>query len=277
MSCHSTAKSESTFASMDNILGKELRYKAFPAVAATPTPTPGVPNFDPFPHPLTQPSQAFLSFFDQLAPVSFNDAWATRMPAESYEQQVTSSPNGPPQFLTAAHCNACHNATPQSPLLPKMAFVDDHAARSSRLRNLSPYGEWRVSPMGLAGRDPIFFSQLQGETNNLSQMTTCIENTCLHCHAVMGQRQLAIDTKGQGDEACRDMFPPRHRLLRFLSASPCSAARYTQWPGSANRDEQIYGALGRDESRAPSVITSPVRNSAKRTPLRAILLPDGPT
>ena len=26
--------------------------------------------------------------------------------------------------------------------------------------NVSPYGEWRWSPMGLAGRDPIFFAQL---------------------------------------------------------------------------------------------------------------------
>ena len=29
--------------------------------------------------------------------------------------------------------------------------------------NVSPYGEWRWSPMGLAGRDPNFFAQLEGE------------------------------------------------------------------------------------------------------------------
>jgi len=40
LSCHATAESESTFASMDNILGRELRYRAFdvpPAAAPTPT------------------------------------------------------------------------------------------------------------------------------------------------------------------------------------------------------------------------------------------------
>ena len=25
--------------------------------------------------------------------------------------------------------------------------------------NVSPFGEWRWSPMGLAGRDPIFYAQ----------------------------------------------------------------------------------------------------------------------
>jgi mono/diheme cytochrome c family protein len=244
LSCHSTAKSESTFASMDNILGKELRYKAF-AVAATPTPMPTASNFAPFPQPLPAPSQTFLSFFDQVAPVSFDDVWATRMPAESYEQQVTTAPSGPSQFLTAAHCNACHNATPQSPLMPKMVFVEDHAARSSRLRNLSPYGEWRVSPMGLAGRDPVFFSQLQGEANNLSQLTPCIENTCLHCHAVMGQRQLANDTMSQGDGTCKDIFPVAPPP-QVPFGKPLQRSVLQQWPGSAQSDQQIYGALGRD-------------------------------
>jgi hypothetical protein len=244
LSCHSTAKSESTFASMDNILGKELRYKAF-AAAATPTPMPTASNFAPFPQPLSEPSQDFISFFNQLPLVSFDDVWATRMPAESYEQQVTTAPSGPSQFLTAAHCNACHNATPQSPLMPKMVFVEDHAARSSRLRNLSPYGEWRVSPMGLAGRDPVFFSQLQGEANNLSQLTPCIENTCLHCHAVMGQRQLANDTMSQGDGTCKDIFPVAPPP-QVPFGKPLQRSVLQQWPGSAQSDQQIYGALGRD-------------------------------
>jgi hypothetical protein len=33
----------------------------------------------------------------------------------------------------------------------------------------------------------------------------CIENTCLHCHGVMGQRQLAIDA-ATPDPACKDLF-----------------------------------------------------------------------
>jgi hypothetical protein len=122
---------------MDNILGKELRYKSF-STEATPTPMPTPGNFAPFSQSLDAPSQTFLSFFDQVAPVTFDSVWATRMPAESYEQHVTSGVGGSSQFLTAAQCNACHNATPQSGLLPKMVYVENHAARSSRLRNLSP-------------------------------------------------------------------------------------------------------------------------------------------
>jgi len=242
MSCHGTAQKQSTFASMDNILGRELRYKAFEG----PRVSIGLPlNFSLFPTPLATPSADFGTFFNQLAPVSFADAMSSRMPAESYDQQAVSAHGGAPQFITAAQCNGCHNATAQNPLLPNMVFVEDQPARSSRLRNLSPYGEWRVSPMGLAGRDPVFFSQLQSETNNLSALTPCIENTCLHCHAVMGQRQLAIDTIDRHDAACRDIFPiaPPPEVP---FGTPLSRSALQQWPGSSPSDQQFYGALGRD-------------------------------
>ena len=38
------------------------------------------------------------------------------------------------------------------------------AGPDGKLVNISPYGTWRGSPMGLAGRDPIFFAQLASET-----------------------------------------------------------------------------------------------------------------
>jgi hypothetical protein len=244
LSCHSTAESESTFASMDNILGKQLRYKAFAATPSTqPTPTPA--SFSPFPAPLAEPVADFTRFFDQLDPVSFADVWQTRMPAETYDQSATSDHGAPPQFVTAAQCNACHNATPQSPLLPKMALVEDPTADWSALRDLSPYGEWRVSPMGLAGRDPIFFSQLQSETNTLAAQAACIENTCLRCHGVMGARQFATDTAHEGDAACAEMYaiaPP----AGVPFGKPFRRSALQQWPGSAASEEQYYGALGRD-------------------------------
>ena len=34
---------------------------------------------------------------------------------------------------------------------------------STPTMNVSPFGEWRWSPMGLAGRDPIFYAQLDSE------------------------------------------------------------------------------------------------------------------
>jgi hypothetical protein len=244
LSCHATAESESTFASMDNILGNELRYKAFTdTTPALPAPTPA--SFSPFPKPRAEPAPDFAGFFDQLEPVSFADVWTTRMPAETYDQQAIAAHGKPGQFLTAAQCNACHNATPQSPLLPKMALIEDPAADWSALRNLSPYGEWRVSPMGLSGRDPIFFSQLQGETNNLAELSACIENTCLHCHGAMGARQFASDTRQHEDPACRAMFaiePPPEVTF----GKPFRRSVLQQWPGSTPADEQFYGALARD-------------------------------
>ena len=67
-----------------------------------------------------------------------------------------------------------------------------------KLINISPYGTWRGSPMGLAGRDPIFFAQLASETQKFhpdKKNTAFIEDTCLGCHGILGQRQHAINTK----------------------------------------------------------------------------------
>ena len=62
--------------------------------------------------------------------------------------------------------------------------------------NVSPYGEWRWSPMGLAGRDPIFYAQLDSELAYLKDRKAdqqAVINTCFRCHGVMGKRQLNID------------------------------------------------------------------------------------
>jgi hypothetical protein len=42
---------------------------------------------------------------------------------------------------------------------PNMVFTDT----TGQVRNLSPYGEWSASLMGLAGRDPVFQAQLESE------------------------------------------------------------------------------------------------------------------
>jgi hypothetical protein len=63
--------------------------------------------------------------------------------------------------------------------------------------NVSPYGEWRWSPMGLAGRDPNFFAQLASELDYIKtipdkKVSATLEqqavNTCMLCHGVMGKR-----------------------------------------------------------------------------------------
>ena len=76
------------------------------------------------------------------------------------------------------------------------------------LMNVSPFGEWRWSPMGLAGRDPIFYSQLDSELAYLKKFPDKAEgeklareivNTCFRCHGVMGKRQFDLDHGGDAD------------------------------------------------------------------------------
>ena len=277
INCHASAESESTFSSLEDILSGGIQYKLFssseppenfpeefldahqPGLISLITQdsfNPGAMEVargelqevegyvSPFTSPLTEPSEEFLNFYDQLDRVSFTDAWFLRLPAETYDHVVSSAEEGPDQFLTSDQCIGCHDATYSNASLPNMIFERNENG-TSELINLSAYGEWRASPMGLAGRDPIFFSQLQSETNNLPELAECIETTCLHCHGVMGQRQLAIDTTGQDTKGCEELFavePPSE--VPF--GTPFRLNMVTQWPGSENNEYQRYGALARD-------------------------------
>jgi hypothetical protein len=143
-------------------------------------------------------------------------------------------------FLTSDQCIGCHDATGSNASTPNMQLETKDGTKV----NLSVYGEWRASPMGLAGRDPIFFSQLQSETNHLSKLTACIENTCLHCHGVMGQRQHAADTAG-AESPCKDLFgvtPPPE--VPF--GKPFQREMVAQWPGGSEQAQERYAALARD-------------------------------
>ena len=100
---------------------------------------------------------------------------------------------------------SCHGAL-NGPFGPTM-FLPSPSAPLGTVAgaNVSPYGEWRWSPMGLAGRDPIFFAQLESELAYLdtlpppqnAEQARGLTNACLSCHGAMGKRQLDIDTPGQ--------------------------------------------------------------------------------
>ena len=105
-----------------------------------------------------------------IPPVTFAEVWPQRFPAETYDHVVAAS-GGPPQFVTSDQCIGCHEATFSNSSTPNMLFqVQVPGSTVTRSVKLSPYGEWRASPMGLAGRDPIFFSQLQSEVNHFPQL-----------------------------------------------------------------------------------------------------------
>lgn len=139
--------------------------------------------------------------------------WSPALPSDpncmipqSFDRVVAGDkPNGPQGFVTSDQCSGCHDATgtlsPTRADLPSMLWPE---ALATEMRNLSPSGEWASSLMGLAGRDPIFFSQLASEVSlhkgidaDPAKSQAIIEDTCLRCHGVMGQRQFHADSGGQ--------------------------------------------------------------------------------
>jgi hypothetical protein len=258
INCHASAQSHLTFSSMDNILGPGIAYKLYapretgpmlelralaPAAhAGGPDSKEDTPSRAPYAAPLASPDPDFLSFYSQLDEVSFETAWQQRLPAETYDH-VFSGPEGPGQFLTSDQCIGCHDATNSNSSTAHMLFPIDEPGSDYAYVNLSPYAGWRVSPMGLAGRDPIFFSQLQSETNNLPQLAACIENTCLHCHGVMGQRQLGIDTEGPSGDECKNLFPVTPPA-EVAFGDPFRLSMVTQYQDTSPHAK--YGNLARD-------------------------------
>ena len=253
-----------TYSSLDNVVSDGLRYKQFGTLQDLSAPPeelddvgPHVPGqiplttkmmlegfTNPFTTPLIEPTKTFLDFYSQLEEVTFSKTWPNRFPAETYDHVVS---NGiiPPQFVTSDQCQVCHDATYSNASIPNMIFQEE-VKGETQLINLSPYGEWKASPMGMAGRDPIFFSQLQSETNNLPELADCIENTCLHCHGVMGQRQFALDNQSGGNDACRELFAVEPPEEVPFGDKPFTRNMVAHWPGSQDNSEQHYAALARD-------------------------------
>jgi hypothetical protein len=136
------------------------------------------------------------SVFGNLRPLA--DVKVPCMISEALDHVVTRSPahGGPQQFVTSDQCSGCHDASGTlAGLTPNMIFQ----ATDGKPVNLSQYGEWRYSMMGLAGRDPVFFAQLDTESTLHKHLvgkpdgSAFVQDLCLRCHGVMGQRQFHID------------------------------------------------------------------------------------
>ena len=149
--------------------------------------------------PLETPLSSFSDFFPPLSSVSVPAAlpgqWADHVPAQ---------PGGAEHFVTSDNCVGCHNGLGGPPGTNLTMFAKTGPKYGDGF-NVSPYGEWRWSPMGLAGRDPIFFAQIESEIAILEKAGASAEtvqalvNTCLSCHGAMGQRQLALDVQAGAD------------------------------------------------------------------------------
>ncbi len=187
--------------------------------------------------PLDSYAPAFLQAFasGQRPGWAPDGAGVDRMPSQTYDNvwMGAGTPTASGQFLTSDQCLGCHDAG-STGLQFDMTTPNPHAELDGGLLNLSPYGTWRSSPMGLAGRDPIFFAQMASETQTFHPDAPdgLVENTCLGCHGIQGQRQYGIDRQLAGQDCgsfSRDM----------VAAVP--------WPaGNSSAPHADYGALARD-------------------------------
>jgi hypothetical protein len=128
---------------------------------------------------------------------------ANPLPGENYDHVV--APQGNPRlYLTSDQCFGCHSGNSYGNVM----LATDDRLLSQPLVNVGPYGEWRWSPMGLAGRDPIFYAQLDSERAYLSRhqsknMLENITDICFSCHGGMGERQLKEDTASSEDQKAK--------------------------------------------------------------------------
>lgn len=223
--CHGSAEKELTFtaaANIEGLPGDPLTFRddnswrpAWPP--ATPSPhlpaatqartTPQHDADDPGEanHPRTdkanmalhsaEPSPPTKALLDFLLAHPTKPGFKPRaLPGENYDHIV--SPHGKPQlFVTSDQCMGCHAGNTYGNV---MLVTKDGKVTA----DLSPYGEWRWSPMGLAGRDPIFYTQLDSEIAFLNTLgdpkkTAQVVDLCFSCHGAMGQRQLKLETGGK--------------------------------------------------------------------------------
>lgn len=270
--CHSSAQGQSTFASFGNLLGTEIQYVWKPTAnaaddfeqhalpekrlkknKATTQDNPRAPF--PMPREMNNPLPGFTSTFPELSP-PYSDVWASRLPAQTYDhaESRVSVPGADPkqyEFLTSDQCQSCHEAGGSGQL--ETPYMVEREANGKQI-DISPWAEWSVSPMGLAGRDPIFYAQLELERNiarnepDLAPIRDCIDNTCLHCHGAPGARQYNIDTAGKGPDKdpCKAFLPP----TADRQATNYDGKLFTHDMVSAWRDEKPelarYGGLARD-------------------------------
>src|SRR6266568_6935117 len=236
--CHASARDNSTFSALKNIKGEpgeplvflsqnffidpswqSLQMRMQSAGAKDAAAADNDPDYDP----------AFLKlFWSHGGPPTRSEAAA--MPSESYDSvwPKPDEPTAKSQFVTSDQCLGCHSAGGTG-----LQYDMTQPGPGGKLINISPYGTWRGSPMGLAGRDPIFFAQLASETDAFHHESSAkVENTCLGCHGILGQRQHGIDTAAKGG-TCEPLSRATVDAVPYPPDNPVAAL--------AN-----YGGLARD-------------------------------
>ena len=262
LNCHASARDNQTFASLGNIKGEAGTFLSFLAQDFYQTQTFGI---QPPPKALMMEAPIFSEHLRILEarrlvaprallalPPSNSDFMAALnlgglppvtepvdalyMQSQTYDN-VWNTGQGPAQahtFLTSDQCVGCHSAGGTGLQYEMTAPVPGPVPpKSPTLINFSPYGTWRTSPMGLAGRDPIFFTQLASETQTFHPASSpTVQSVCLGCHGIQGQRQFSIDTAKPG-APCPDFLRSMVDAVPYPAGNPQAALAH-------------FGGLARD-------------------------------
>jgi hypothetical protein len=238
--CHASAENEATFASLNNIDGFPGNPISYFIDNTWRTPPPArsmmklAPGHAQSPDSTEtdiawSPNTEVLKYFKGAITTATGDPQP--MLPETYDH-VVARPDRANDFVTSDQCMICHSGNAWM----GSKFVMILEPRSSSPVNVSPYGEWRWSPMGLAGRDPIFYAQLESELRYLRDRPAdaqTVINTCFRCHGVMGKRQLDIDHGWDSANPKPGGKEPDFDLAWLTAANPAA-------------EGFRYGALARD-------------------------------
>ena len=194
-------------------------------------------------------NNAFLKTFPQIPELKASQI--KRFPRQWLDHVVQKS-GEPQEYVTSDNCIGCHGGL-SSDTFGTTMFIATGPQYGDGY-DISEYGEWRWSPMGLAGRDPIFHAQLESEMAILDEdakhpeksglkgpvkeAKQAVSNTCLSCHGVMGRRQLTIDAHQGGMDLDKNFKIDYFYYTEQLSASEKQSAEEKKY--------HEYGELARE-------------------------------
>lgn len=243
--CHASATNSLTFASLRNIQGQPGKPLVYLSQNFFQGPAPklhhsATGDTSQSPKTVGPPAAAlfnphFLKTFGSKRFAMPADPNTLNLPSQTYDNVwVKAGPaNAANQFVTSDQCLGCHDAGSTGLQFDMTRPVVAKAGQPG-LVNESPYGGWSSSPMGLAGRDPVFFAQLASEVQTFHPANAdTVQGVCFGCHGVQGARQYAIDQRAAGKTDCA----PFQREM--VNAVPYP-------PGNPGAKHANFGALARD-------------------------------
>jgi mono/diheme cytochrome c family protein len=217
--CHASAAKAGTFASLDNVRGFPGRPLVYRDDGSWRSPPPVAT-----PKPEHEKNLTLIAA--HTPPPNLFPAAIQTFPAEPLDTYVQDAHATHP-FVTSDQCIGCHSAASLGETFGPVMWLTgaSPAPAVTPAANVSEYGEWRWSPMALAGRDPVFYAQLASELTYLGGLPASrhpaalqqeVVNTCTQCHNAMGKRTFALDHPTEPYSLAFDFDAnPSHRYVHY--------------------------------------------------------------